>query len=74
MRIVTHQVKTFICDICGRGHFSKEACLNCESSHRHQSVQGVNKYEYKKNSVYPDTVTLLMSDGAICKYKLSRRE
>lgn len=72
MRITTYETKIFICDICGREHLSKEACLNCESSHGHQTVQNVIKYEYKKNSIYPNTVTLCMSNGVFLKYKLLR--
>ncbi len=72
MKLVTKHVKMYVCDICGRWYFSKEDCLNCESSHGRQTVQNVIKHEYKENNVYPDTIALLMSDGTIRKYKLMK--
>lgn len=72
MKIVTYRNKVFVCDICGCGYYSKEECLDCEKSHENKTVMSVLKVEYKKNKEYPDTVTLLMSDGSIRKYRMTK--
>ena len=60
----------YFCEHCLTEYASEENCLKCEASH--VAPDTIESAIYKRDRIYPISVSLTMDDGAIVQYAFDK--
>ena len=67
------EIKLFECEFCKKQYPNEDLCIECEEYH--MLPQEIVKFKYDKYALvkYPNTITVLMSDGQEIVYNKNER-